>query len=129
MLFNSSKYDGLTSDQATDAIAADAEQNQFGKAHTNFGLRDWLISRQRYDTHTVYGRVLTSPFRYWGAPIPIIHCASCGPVPVPADQLPVELPVKNVQFSGKGSPLADLKEWVDVECPWYASHVSCKYPD
>lgn len=48
VLFNSNKYDGMTSDQATDAIAADAEKNQFGKAHTNFGLRDWLISRQRY---------------------------------------------------------------------------------
>jgi leucyl-tRNA synthetase len=48
VLFSSGKYDGMTSDQATDAIAADAEKNHFGKAHTNFGLRDWLISRQRY---------------------------------------------------------------------------------
>ena len=72
-----------------------------GQGQVNYRLRDWLISRQRY----------------WGVPIPVIHCPSCGTVPVPDAQLPVELP-ENVEFSGRGaSPLSQLGDWVNVPCP------------
>ena len=72
-----------------------------GEGQINYRLRDWLISRQRY----------------WGVPIPVIHCPSCGTVPVPDKQLPVELP-ENVEFSGRGaSPLSQLGDWVNVPCP------------
>jgi leucyl-tRNA synthetase len=79
------------------------EAKGLGKGVVNYKLRDWLISRQRY----------------WGAPIPIIHCPDCGIVPVPEDQLPVRLPdVKNYQPSGTGeSPLATIPEFVNVPCP------------
>ncbi|MEN6643963.1 MAG: leucine--tRNA ligase [Armatimonadia bacterium] len=79
------------------------EERGIGKGVVNYKLRDWLISRQRY----------------WGAPIPIIHCAKCGEVPVPEDQLPVQLPeVENYQPSGTGeSPLATIPEFVDTTCP------------
>jgi leucyl-tRNA synthetase len=77
------------------------EENGKGKGTANFRLRDWLISRQRY----------------WGVPIPVIHCAECGIVPVPDADLPVLLP-DNVEFSGRGpSPLAQLEDWVNVPCP------------
>jgi leucyl-tRNA synthetase len=90
----------MNSEKAKQAIINYAEDEGYGKARIQYRLRDWLISRQRY----------------WGAPIPIIHCPDCGAVPVPADQLPVELP-EDVEFSGKGSPLAQLESWVNVPCP------------
>jgi leucyl-tRNA synthetase len=101
VLIHSGRFDGLPSAEAKAAITAAAEQEGWGQARTTYRLRDWLISRQRY----------------WGCPIPVIHCESCGVVPVPAEQLPVELP-RDVAFSGKGgSPLAQLESWWRVECP------------
>ncbi|MDO9354571.1 MAG: class I tRNA ligase family protein, partial [Solirubrobacteraceae bacterium] len=84
-----------------DAITAWLDEDGKGKATVNYRLRDWLLSRQRY----------------WGCPIPIIHCPSCGMVPVPEDQLPVELPdVTEYKPKGK-SPLAAAEDWVNVACP------------
>ncbi|MEB3353836.1 MAG: leucine--tRNA ligase [Cyanobacteriota bacterium] len=101
VLIHSGRFDGLPSGEAKTAIAAAAEAEGWGRARTTYRLRDWLISRQRY----------------WGCPIPVIHCDSCGVVPVPAEQLPVDLP-RDVAFSGKGgSPLAQLESWWRVECP------------
>ena len=101
VLIHSGRFDGLASREAKLAITAAAEAEGWGRGKVQFRLRDWLISRQRY----------------WGCPIPVIHCDSCGVVPVPADQLPVELP-RQVAFSGKGaSPLAQLESWVQVPCP------------
>jgi leucyl-tRNA synthetase len=95
--------DGLQVDDAKSAIIDWLEQNGAGRRTVNFRLRDWLVSRQRY----------------WGPPIPIIHCPSCGEVPVPEDQLPVELPeMKGEDLTPKGvSPLASATEWVNVACP------------
>jgi leucyl-tRNA synthetase len=101
VLIHSGRFDGLASPEAKGAITAAAEQEGWGRGRTTFRLRDWLISRQRY----------------WGCPIPVIHCEHCGVVPVPPEQLPVELP-RDVAFSGKGvSPLAQLESWVNVPCP------------
>lgn len=101
VLIESGRFDGLASEEAKKAITALAEAEGWGSARVQYRLRDWLISRQRY----------------WGCPIPIIHCSDCGVVPVPADQLPVELP-REVAFSGRGaSPLAQLQSWVAVPCP------------
>ncbi len=97
---NSGKYDGLDFQQAFDAIAADLEAKKLGAKRTQFRLRDWGISRQRY----------------WGCPIPIIHCAACGDVPVPYEQLPVVLP-ENVTITGTGSPLAKMPEFYQCTCP------------
>jgi leucyl-tRNA synthetase len=99
-LINSGKYDGLSSQKAVDAIATDLAAKDLGEKKVQFRLRDWGISRQRY----------------WGCPIPVIHCASCGDVPVPDDQLPVVLP-ENVVPDGAGSPLAKMPEFYDVPCP------------
>ena len=101
VLIHSGPFDGLSSTAAKEAITAAAEAGGWGTGKVQFRLRDWLISRQRY----------------WGCPIPVIHCDACGVVPVPAEQLPVELP-RDVAFSGKGaSPLAQLDAWVQVPCP------------
>ena len=101
VLIHSGRFDGLASGEAKRAITAAAADEGWGQERIQYRLRDWLISRQRY----------------WGCPIPVIHCDSCGVVPVPAEQLPVELP-RGVAFSGKGaSPLAQLSDWVSVDCP------------
>jgi leucyl-tRNA synthetase len=97
---HSGKYDGLSFQQAFDAIAADLAAKNMGEKKVQFRLRDWGISRQRY----------------WGCPIPIIHCAKCGDVPVPDEQLPVLLP-ENVTITGAGSPLAKMPEFYECSCP------------
>jgi leucyl-tRNA synthetase len=97
---NSGKYDGLAYAHAVDAIAADLAERSLGEKRTQFRLRDWGISRQRY----------------WGCPIPIIHCEQCGDVPVPDEQLPVILP-ENVEITGAGSPLARMPEFYETDCP------------
>ncbi len=97
---NSDKYDGLNYDQAVDAIAADLAAKGLGEKKVQFRLRDWGISRQRY----------------WGCPILIINCPSCGDVPVPDEQLPVVLP-ENVVPDGAGSPLAKMPEFYQCTCP------------
>ncbi len=101
ILINSVNYDGLTSEEARKKILNDlATQNQ-GSFKINYRLRDWLVSRQRY----------------WGAPIPMIHCPKCGTVPVPEEDLPVKLP-KNVDFKPDGkSPLAKCEEFINCKCP------------
>jgi leucyl-tRNA synthetase len=101
VLIESERFNGLSSAAARQAITEAASAEGWGQARRQYRLRDWLISRQRY----------------WGCPIPVLHCPSCGVVPVPAEQLPVELP-RDVAFSGKGaSPLAQLEDWVNVPCP------------
>ncbi|MFC0668036.1 leucine--tRNA ligase [Azotobacter chroococcum] len=97
---NSGKYDGKDFTAAFDAIVADLESAAHGARKTQFRLRDWGISRQRY----------------WGCPIPIVHCDSCGDVPVPEDQLPVVLP-EDVVPDGSGSPLAKMPEFYACTCP------------
>ena len=99
-LHNSQQFDGLSSDQAFDAIATALEKNQKGQRQVNFRLRDWGISRQRY----------------WGCPIPIINCGKCGAVPVPEQNLPVQLP-EEIDFDGAGSPLNSLSEFLETTCP------------
>ncbi|HCN45859.1 MAG TPA: leucine--tRNA ligase, partial [Pseudomonas sp.] len=99
-LINSGEFDGLDFAGAFDAIEAALISKELGKSRTQFRLRDWGISRQRY----------------WGCPIPIIHCPSCGDVPVPEDQLPVTLP-ENVVPDGAGSPLARMPEFYECTCP------------
>ena len=97
---NSGKYTGLAYKDAVDAIAADLAALGLGEKKVQFRLRDWGISRQRY----------------WGCPIPVIHCPSCGDVAVPDDQLPVVLP-ENVTVTGAGSPLAKMPEFYECTCP------------
>lgn len=100
---NSGEFNGLEREAAGDAIIAKLAAQGQGKKAKNFRLRDWLISRQRY----------------WGTPIPIIHCEACGEVPVPEDQLPVELPsAEGLDLKPKGSsPLGAAEDWVNVTCP------------
>ncbi|KKQ45808.1 MAG: Leucine-tRNA ligase [Candidatus Moranbacteria bacterium GW2011_GWC2_37_8] len=103
ILINSDKYDGLTSEQAREKMADWLEKEGIGKRKVNYKMRDWVYSRQRY----------------WGEPIPIIHCEKCGAVGVPEEQLPVTLPdVENYEPTGTGeSPLANIHEWVNTTCP------------
>jgi leucyl-tRNA synthetase len=101
ILVNSGQFDGQQSDAAKEAIADFLQGQGIGKKTVNFRLRDWGISRQRY----------------WGNPIPVIYCDSCGVVPVPDEQLPVKLPM-DVEFTGEGgSPLAKLDSFINVPCP------------
>jgi leucyl-tRNA synthetase len=97
---NSGPLDTLLHQQAVDRVAAMLEAKQLGRKRVQFRLRDWGISRQRY----------------WGCPIPIIHCAGCGDVPVPEDQLPVVLP-EHLVPDGTGNPLNRHREFVDCACP------------
>ncbi len=97
---NSGKYDGLNCEQAVDAIAADLTAKGLGEKKVQWRLRDWGISRQRY----------------WGCPIPIIHCDSCGSVPVPDEQLPVVLPEDCVP-DGSGNPLLKRADFLNCSCP------------
>jgi len=97
---NSGKYDNLAYNKAVNAIAADLKAKGLGEKQVNFRLRDWGVSRQRY----------------WGCPVPVIYCDDCGTVPVPDDQLPIELP-KDAEITGVGSPLARLESFVHVDCP------------
>jgi leucyl-tRNA synthetase len=97
----SGEFDGLTSDAGKVAVAKALEARGFGRATIQFRIRDWCISRQRY----------------WGAPIPVVHCEGCGVVPVPDEELPVVLPL-DVPFTGEGgSPLAKSEAFVRVSCP------------
>ncbi|MCK2217785.1 leucine--tRNA ligase [Actinomadura sp. ATCC 31491] len=102
-LVNSGPLDGLTKTEAISRIIEILEKEGRGAGAVNYRLRDWLLSRQRY----------------WGTPIPIIHCLDCGEVPVPDDQLPVTLPdLRGEALAPKGvSPLASATDWVNVECP------------
>ncbi|MCF5140118.1 leucine--tRNA ligase [Pseudomonas sp. PA-6-1D] len=99
-LINSGEFDGLDFQGAFDAIEVALIKKNLGASRTQFRLRDWGISRQRY----------------WGCPIPIIHCETCGDVPVPEDQLPVVLP-EDVVPDGAGSPLARMPEFYECTCP------------
>jgi len=100
LLVNSAQFDGLNFQQAVDAIADALSAKGKGEKKVNYRLRDWGISRQRY----------------WGTPVPVIYCDSCGTVPVPEDQLPVLLP-KDVELEGVGSPLARHEEFIHTDCP------------
>ncbi|MBI3902264.1 MAG: leucine--tRNA ligase [Nitrosomonadales bacterium] len=97
---NSGKYDGLNYEAAVDAIAADLATKNLGEKKVQWRLRDWGVSRQRY----------------WGCPIPIIHCDACGSVPVPDDQLPVKLPEDCVP-DGSGNPLHKRADFINCTCP------------
>ena len=100
-MINSDQFNGMRSDEGKTKIIEWLEKEGFGKRTINYRLRDWLISRQRY----------------WGTPIPIVYCEKCGEVPVPEDQLPVELPY-DVDFKPDGgSPLAGNESFVNIVCP------------
>ncbi|MBO8153595.1 leucine--tRNA ligase [Thermovirga sp.] len=97
---NSGPFDGMPTEEAKVKMAEWFEENGWGKREVNYRLRDWLISRQRY----------------WGAPIPVVYCEKCGVVPVPEEQLPVELPL-DVKMKVGGNPLEDQHDWVNTKCP------------
>lgn len=101
ILVNSGKFDGMTSEEALVKITEELAKNDRGELKVNYRLRDWLVSRQRY----------------WGTPIPIIHCEQCGVVPVPEEDLPVQLPY-DVEFTPDGeSPLKKSKKFMNTICP------------
>ena len=130
--FNSGDFDGLNFKAAFKAISDHLASQNKGEVKVNFRLRDWGVSRQRY----------------WGAPIPIINCPSCGEVPVPEDQLPVVLPT-DIDFDGVGSPIKKMPEFYETTCPscggkaeretdtfdtfmessWYYARYACKDND
>ena len=107
VMVNSGAFDGMNSNDAKEAIATHLEENNMGRRTVNFRLRDWGISRQRY----------------WGSPIPMIHCPDCGIVPVPEQDLPVELPESANLLEGGRSPLPELPGFAKVTCP------KCNCPD
>ena len=100
MLINSGEFTGLGFDEAFEAISKKLSSLSMGEEKTNYRLRDWGVSRQRY----------------WGCPIPIVNCSKCGAVPEKLDQLPVRLP-ENVAIDGAGSPLKKMSTFVDTKCP------------
>ncbi|MCW8907682.1 MAG: leucine--tRNA ligase [Sedimenticola sp.] len=100
-LINSGRFDGLSSAEAFEAIAEHLQKAGRGRKQVNYRLRDWGVSRQRY----------------WGAPIPMVHCPDCGIVPVPKEQLPVVLP-EDIEFDATGgSPIKKMPEWYQTRCP------------
>ncbi len=99
-LINSEEFNGMENRSAIKSMSKKLEEIGMGEETVNYKLRDWLISRQRY----------------WGCPIPIIYCDTCGIVPVPYEDLPVELP-KDVKFTGKGNPLKTSESFVNTSCP------------
>ena len=103
VMINSGEFNGMNSEDAKRDVPGMLEERGIGKKTVNYKLRDWVFSRQRY----------------WGEPIPIIHCEHCGAVPVPEEELPLLLPeVESYQPTGTGeSPLADIEEWVNTTCP------------
>lgn len=102
IMADSGPFDGLEWQAGIDAVIAHVEAEGIGRAQTEYHLTDWLISRQRY----------------WGAPIPMIHCGACGIVPVPEEDLPVLLPKGDINYLSPGrSPLADIPEFMNVTCP------------
>jgi len=100
-MVNSGAFDGLDNETGKVKVTEFLESRGAGKSSVNYRIRDWLVSRQRY----------------WGTPIPVVYCDDCGAVPVPEQDLPVELPT-DIEFSGEGgSPLADLESFVNTSCP------------
>jgi leucyl-tRNA synthetase len=107
ILFNSNQFDGLDFEGASTAIAEKLASKNLGKRRTQYRLRDWGVSRQRY----------------WGCPIPIVHCETCGEVPVPAEQLPVVLP-EEVVMDGVGSPIKKDPSFYETTCPTCGGHAT-----
>jgi leucyl-tRNA synthetase len=103
---NSGQFDGLPTSEAIERIGEWFEERGLGKREVQFRLRDWLISRQRY----------------WGTPIPMVYCEHCGVVPVPEDQLPVELPLDIEMPQNGGNPLVTREDWVNTTCPVCGRH-------